>query len=85
MMMLLHELQQVMQWKEILVEYKMMMGICIIHQLICWFIYVKIVKVKKKKTLFDLFIYFFFVEDVLCEINLEDIPENLIKRFDHDK
>jgi hypothetical protein len=45
MMMLSHVLQQAMQWKEILVEHRMMTGVCIIHPRICWFIYVKIVKV----------------------------------------
>jgi hypothetical protein len=76
-----------MQWKEILVEYKMMMDVCIIHPLICWFTYVKIVKVKpnaiESRRKSDCF--FFFVEDILCDINLGDIPENLIKRFDYEK
>jgi hypothetical protein len=40
-------------------------------------------KFKEKKILLDRF--FFLVEDVLCDINLEDIPENLIKRFDYEK
>lgn len=26
-----------------------------------------------------------FSEDVLCDVNQEDIPENLIARFDYDK
>ena len=25
------------------------------------------------------------VEDVLCDVNQEDIPENLITRFEYDK
>ena len=25
------------------------------------------------------------LEDVVCDVNQEDIPENLIKRFDYDK
>jgi hypothetical protein len=27
----------------------------------------------------------FCLEDVLCDVNQEDIPENLIARFDYDK
>ena len=28
---------------------------------------------------------FMIVEDVLCDINQKDIPENLITRFDYDR
>jgi hypothetical protein len=83
MMMLLHVLQQVMRWKEILVEHKMMMEVCIIHQLICWFISVKIVKVSW--DLNDDGKRILLLGDVLCDVNQEDIPENLITKFDYDK
>ena len=84
MMMLLLVFPPVMQWKEILVEHKMMMEVCTIHPHICLFTYEKIVKVKNpphQKQKID----FILVEDVLCDINQEDIPENLITRFDYDK
>jgi len=42
-------------------------------------------KFKEKKILFDFVFVGFYLEDVLCDINLEDIPENLIKRFDYEK